>query len=96
MHATVWSGPSRRETLFTRLAASVKPGGTLLIVGRHPSDLRTTIGRPPIPELLLTAEEASAGLAPAGRTSSSPTPDPGPPSISQAIHDAVPQARKRP
>ncbi|MBB5953830.1 SAM-dependent methyltransferase [Saccharothrix tamanrassetensis] len=31
-----------REALFDRLAASVAPGGTLLVVGHHPSDPHTT------------------------------------------------------
>jgi len=37
------------------LAASVAPGGTRLIVGHHPSDLQTTVPRPPVPELFFTA-----------------------------------------
>ena len=32
-------GVSRRADLFRRLAAAVRPGGTLLIVGHHPSNL---------------------------------------------------------
>ncbi len=39
------TGP--REEVFARLAAAVAPGGTLLIVGHHPSDLQTTVPRPP-------------------------------------------------
>lgn len=34
-----------RRPLFARLAAAVTPGGTLLIVGHHPSDLRTSAHR---------------------------------------------------
>ena len=45
----------QRELLHRRLAASVAPGGTLLVVGHHPSDLRAhgttegydVCGRPP-------------------------------------------------
>lgn len=51
-----------RDELFRRIAACVKPGGTLLIVGHHPSDLETTIPRPPLPELFYTAEEVAALL----------------------------------
>ena len=47
-----------------RLAAAVRPGGTLLIVGHHPSDLETTVGRPNIPDLFFTAEEVAAALQP--------------------------------
>ena len=53
-----------REALFRRLAASVSPGGTLLIVGHHPSDLQTSIARPPAPELFFTAPEVAAMLDP--------------------------------
>lgn len=53
-----------RGTVFARLAAAVRPGGTLLIVGHHPSDLDTRIGRPNIPGLLFTAESVATGLDP--------------------------------
>ncbi|WP_426990742.1 hypothetical protein [Pseudarthrobacter sp. Y6] len=33
--------------MYERLAAAVAPGGTLLIVGHHPSDLATGARRPP-------------------------------------------------
>ena len=49
-----------REALHRRLAAAVRPGGTLLIVGHHPSDLETFVGRPSIPDLFFTAEEIAA------------------------------------
>lgn len=51
-----------RESLFRRLAVSVAPGGTLLIVGHHPSDLQTTVPRPPMPELFFTAGEIAGSL----------------------------------
>ena len=53
-----------RETLVRRLAEAVRPGGTLLIVGHHPSDLETTVGRPNLPDLFFTAEEVAAALHP--------------------------------
>ena len=56
-------GEPRRE-LFARLAAAVAPGGTLLIVGHHPSDLRTTAARMHFPEMMYTAEEVAAALDP--------------------------------
>lgn len=51
-----------RQALFARLADAVAPGGTLLIVGHHPSDLETTVRRPRDPGLLYTAEEVAADL----------------------------------
>jgi SAM-dependent methyltransferase len=50
-----------RAAAFRRLAAAVAPGGTLLIVGHHPSDLQTTMPRPPMPELFYTGDDI-AGL----------------------------------
>ncbi len=44
-----------RSVLFAGLAEAVAPGGTLLIVGHHPSDLQTAVRRPPLPELFYTA-----------------------------------------
>ncbi|MDQ3588505.1 MAG: methyltransferase domain-containing protein [Actinomycetota bacterium] len=51
-----------REALFHRLAASVTSGGTLLIVGHDPSDMQTSVPRPPMPELFFTASEVAASL----------------------------------
>jgi thioredoxin reductase/protein-L-isoaspartate O-methyltransferase len=56
-------GEARRE-LFARLAAAVAPGGTLLIVGHHPSGLRTTAARMHFPDMMFTAEEVASSLDP--------------------------------
>jgi hypothetical protein len=40
----------------------VAPGGILLIVGHHPTDLQTTVPRPDAPELFFTASEVAAAL----------------------------------
>jgi SAM-dependent methyltransferase len=53
-----------RDALMRRLAASVAPGGTLLIVGHHPSDLQTTMPRPHLPELYFTGDDIVATLDP--------------------------------
>jgi SAM-dependent methyltransferase len=49
--------PGPRQALFRALAGAVAPGGSLLIVGHHPSDLQTTMPRPPMPELFFTGED---------------------------------------
>jgi len=53
--------PEQRTVLFTALAAAVRDGGMLLVVGHHPSDLDTGVPRPPMPELFYPPEEI-AGL----------------------------------
>jgi SAM-dependent methyltransferase len=54
-----------RVALFDRLASAVVPGGTLLIVGHHPSDLQTTMPRPQAPELFFTGDDVAGQLDPA-------------------------------
>lgn len=54
-----------RRELFSGLAAAVAPGGTLLIVGHHPSDLRTSAHRMHFPDMMFTAEEVADTLDPA-------------------------------
>jgi SAM-dependent methyltransferase len=49
--------PGAREALFRALAGAVAPGGSLLVVGHHPSDLQTTMRRPPMPELFFTGSD---------------------------------------
>jgi SAM-dependent methyltransferase len=56
--------PAAREVAHRRFAEAVRPGGMLLIVGHHPSDLQTTVPRPNLPELLFTAEQEAASLDP--------------------------------
>jgi 2-polyprenyl-3-methyl-5-hydroxy-6-metoxy-1,4-benzoquinol methylase len=53
-----------REPLHRRLAEAVRPGGTLLIVGHHPSDLETRVGRWRLADFLFTAEQVAAVLGP--------------------------------
>ncbi len=88
-----------REALFRALAAAVAPGGSLLIVGHHPSDLQTTIPRPPLPELLFTASDIVALLDPRGwdivvsaaRERGATDPD----GRAVTIHDAVLRASRQ-
>jgi SAM-dependent methyltransferase len=53
----------QRGNSFGKLALSVAPGGTLLIVGHHPCDLDTTAARPRRPDLFFTGDDV-AGLLP--------------------------------
>jgi SAM-dependent methyltransferase len=50
------------DVMQRRLAAAVKPGGTLLVVGHDPSDMGTTLPRPKIPEMYYTAADVAARL----------------------------------
>lgn len=56
--------PAERARLFANLARAVRPGGVLLVVSHHPSDLEKNIRRPPSPDLLFTADEIAALLPP--------------------------------
>ncbi len=49
--------PEPRQQLFAAVAASVRDGGYLLVVGHHPSDLGLGVPRPPMPERFYTSEE---------------------------------------
>jgi len=50
------------DALHRRLAAAVRPGGTLLVVAHHPDDLHALTGRE---GMFRTAEELAASLDPA-------------------------------
>jgi SAM-dependent methyltransferase len=91
--------PVARDSLYRRLAAAVRPGGTLLIVGHHPSDLETSVGRPNLPDFLFTADQIAATLEPddwqfivaAAPERQTLDPDGRP----VTIHDAVLRAQRR-
>lgn len=53
-----------REPLYSRIAAAVAPGGTLLIVGHSESDIQAGARRPDAPELFFTAAEVAGSLDP--------------------------------
>lgn len=53
-----------RESLHRRLAAAVRPGGTLLVVNHHPADL-DTVPHPFPREMFATGEEMATVLDPA-------------------------------
>jgi SAM-dependent methyltransferase len=52
------------ESLNGRLAAAVRPGGTLLIVAHHPDDLHANVGRPGHLGMFPTAGQLAARLDP--------------------------------
>jgi hypothetical protein len=91
--------PDPRGSLFRLVAALVAPGGSLLVVGHHPSDLQTTAMRPPVPELFFTAAEVAASLDPqeweivvsAARERTATDPD----GRAVSVHDTVPRAQRR-
>jgi SAM-dependent methyltransferase len=89
----------QRDPLFRRLAGSVRPGGRLLVVGHHPSDLQTTVPRPPVPDLFFTAADIAASLDPhewdieVSEARARPAVDPQGQPVT--IHDTVLSARRR-
>lgn len=88
-----------RDVLFRRLGEAVAPGGTLLIVGHHPSDLQTTVPRPPRPELFFTGADVVALLDPDGwdvvteAAVARSVTDPDGRAVT--VHDTVVRARRR-
>jgi SAM-dependent methyltransferase len=91
--------PQPRTRLFTALAAAVRPGGMLLVVGHHPSDLTTGVARPPTPERFYTSDDIAGLLDDSwtvqvseARPRQASTPD----GAEVTIHDAVMVATRRP
>ncbi|MFP1625276.1 class I SAM-dependent methyltransferase [Streptomyces sp. 5K101] len=88
-----------RDALFRRLAASVAPGGTLLVVGHHPSAPQEPVAHAASREVHFTAEDVAAGLDPdrweivvaEARARSVAAHD----GRETVLHDAVLRARKR-
>jgi hypothetical protein len=96
--------PPRRRVFYSRLAAAVADHGTLLVVAHYPSDLQTTIQRPPYPELLFTAEDLAAdlGIEDTGTgewevvtSDAAPRTATGPDGNQVTIHDTVFRVRRR-
>jgi SAM-dependent methyltransferase len=81
-----------RAALLRRLAAAVRPGGTLLFVAHHPADLEVEGLRPPLPEMFATGEELAELLDPEAWTITTAAPDrPGEDKDGNplTLHDAV-------
>jgi SAM-dependent methyltransferase len=84
--------PEPRTKLFAALSRAVRPGGTLLIVGHHPSDLGTGVRRPPMPELFYTADDVAQLLDGTWTVQSNearPRTATRPDGTEATIHDAV-------
>ena len=61
--AQYWHPPlDRFGEIYRALAAAVRPGGVLLVVGHHPADLATGLRAHGHPELLFTPEQVVAVL----------------------------------
>ncbi len=90
--------PEQRELLHRRLAAAVAPGGTLLIVGHHVSDLQTTVPRPKRPDRFFTSSDVAASLDPDGWRivvdEERPRIALAPEGCTTTIHDAVLRAER--
>jgi SAM-dependent methyltransferase len=87
-----------RARLFTGLAAAVRDGGTLLVVGHHPSDVGSGVPRPPMPELFYTPQDVAALLNGGWSVDVSearPRPATTPEGAEVTIHDTVLRATRR-
>jgi SAM-dependent methyltransferase len=91
--------PTARLALFASLAEAVAVGGTLLIVGHHPSDLQTSVPRPQQPERFFTADEIAGQLDPAAweiiTNAAAPRIVTNPDGSQVTVHDTVLRARRR-
>jgi SAM-dependent methyltransferase len=88
-----------RRALFARLAAAVRVGGTLLLVGHDISDIEAGAHRPPVPDMFFTAEEVAAALDPRTWEVLVAGARPRPAAVHEGhgitVHDAVLRARRR-
>jgi SAM-dependent methyltransferase len=84
----------RADALHRALAAAVRPGGSLLLVGHHPSDIDSGVGRGNHPELMFTAEALATAVDPEAWdvlvSGALPREERG-----FTVHDAVLHARRR-
>jgi SAM-dependent methyltransferase len=90
--------PEPRTRLFTALIGSVRAGGTLLVVGHHPSDLTTGVPRPPMPELFYSPDEIATLLDHSWTVEVSearPRPATTPEGAEVTVHDSVLVATRR-
>ena len=62
----MYAPPGEITALHRRLAAAVRPGGTLLVVGHHPDDLHANVGRTGSADQFWSAQDIAARLDPGG------------------------------
>lgn len=90
--------PEPRTALFRALAAAVTPGGTLLIVGHHPSDMLSAANRPQLPDLFFTGDDIASLLDPTewriARNAAPAREATGPDGSTVTIHDTVLRATR--
>jgi SAM-dependent methyltransferase len=87
------------QSLHRRLAAAVRPGGTLLIVGHHPSDAQAMARPAHVAVLMYPAEQMAETFDPADwdiEASNPGRPFTDPDGNSVTLHDAVLVAVRRP
>jgi SAM-dependent methyltransferase len=60
----MYAPPGEIEALQRRLAAAVRPGGTLLVVGHHADDLHANVGRTGSADRFWSAQDVAARLDP--------------------------------
>jgi len=86
-----------RQLLFTRLAAAVAPGGTLVVVGHDPADLQTSMPPAHLAEAGWTANQVAASLGDGwvvDTCEARPRTDVTPPHGEVTFHDAVLRAHR--
>jgi SAM-dependent methyltransferase len=87
------------EAMHRRLAAAVRPGGVLLVVGHHPGDLQARFGPEARAHAFPTAEELAASLDPGDWevlvTSAAGQPAGGPEGRPVTVRDSVLRAVRR-
>ncbi|GAA1450062.1 class I SAM-dependent methyltransferase [Nocardiopsis tropica] len=91
--------PDARSRLVAGLAASVVPGGELLIVAHHPRDLEDGVPRPPIEEMFYTGDDLVAALPESGWTVLADEARRGEQTlegVTYTTHDLVFRARRNP
>ena len=91
--------PDKRRLVYGKLGGAVAAGGTLLVVAHHPSDLQTTVPRPPFPEVFFTGDDLAADLGTGGweivTNAAAPREATDPDGKVVTVHDTVFRARRR-
>lgn len=87
------------QELYRRLGAVVAPGGTLLVVGHHPSDRHSGAPHAKVPNAHVTAEEIAQALEPGEWEVVTAEARPRTVTVADGrevtMHDAVLRARRR-